>query len=377
MKTVISMLLFICLTSCQGTRRNKYAEIIKPLKNSSIFSDFQFIGAPRENIGIGSEWTKFGPPSVKPIKVELIELKSFSNYEIQSNSVFNTNLKVNLLNFFGVKGDLNILKSYVLLIDSIVIVRVADIKQLNFSTGKIYIWEGIKVKSITLTASTQAIDTLNFKSLIGSARDIQFSQVSDYAKNVSIKGINLFCAYRLVKIGEAIEKKLTLTIGTYKEIINNDQITGIKSFTNSTDYNGVFYKKDDYIKSNYTNESEFIKEQDNKYIWPETNYNSNCSWVLEIECINELINDKPKLLKYKVCCKEDYKAENFKFNLQTRMIDNLLVRDVLFMKNIHNHRSNDIYSSKTSALSLSNGSITMKRYTIPIENYIDLKAKGL
>lgn len=97
---------------------------------------------------------------------------------------------------------------------------------------------------------------------------------------------------------------------------------------------------------------------------------------MEIECINELINDKPKLLKYKVCCKEDYKAENFKFNLQTRMIDNLLVRDVLFMKNIHNHRSNDIYSSKTSALSLSNGSITMKRYTIPIENYIDLKAKA-
>lgn len=373
-KRLILFVLFYA--SCIGSK--KTSELNEPLKNISIFSDFQLLDVPRDNISIGSEWSKFGLSSNQSSSVNLIESKSFSNFNIESNTIFSANLKISLLKLFGITGDLNVINKYNLILDSLAIVRVSDLKQLNFSPNKIYIWEGIKVKSLSLVSTVQAIDTINLKlDVIRTTNDPRFYQVSDQMKKVSLTGMNLFFAYRLVRIGGVIEKNLPLSIKTYNDIINNDKIIGINSFRCPSEYNCFFYKKDDYIKTNYISESDFIKEQNDKIIWPEINYNSNFYWILQIECLNELINSEPRLYKFKVGLKDDSSGEDYSFNLQSRMMDNLLVRDVLQIKNLQNLRSNDIYSGKKSALLFSKGSIIMRRYTIRIENYIETEGKGL
>lgn len=374
LKIKILILLSCCAIACSLSKTNK----IDIIKKNSLFSGFQTLSKPRENINIGAEWIeKFGPSTDNFLNTNLIESNSFLNYEVQSDNSFDADLKGEMLSYFGVGGKLNFKKNYTLILDSIAIIRVGDLKHLNLSTGKTYIWEGIKVKAITLIGSKEAIDTLNFNiNNTNKKIEILASQSSSNIKKVKIKGLNLFCAFRLIRIGGLNVTNINLTVRTNKEMIDHLPVTSIKSFTDSREYTGTFYLKDDYVNK-YSSITQFENEQNDKLIWPDVNHNSNYSWILEVECNNEIIQNRAKIIKYKVGFRDDgNKEDDYSFNLQTKIIGNLLVRDVISIQNLQNIKFKDINSKNSCSLIYSGSTIELKRYSISIENFYERNLKS-
>ena len=321
-------------------------------------------------------------------KEDLIEVQSLSNYSFQNDNSFNIGLKLSILNLLGLKGSYESSKKYNLTIDSAAIVRVANLDKLNYATGSTFVWEGIKVKSISLVASQGKADTIaiNVKR-INKGLEIEPSQGFDNSKKILIKGVNLFAAYRLVQFSNLTTYTYNdVTISKITDYEENKRREYIKGFEIGESYTGRFFEAIGYVKQNYQDGNSFQEEQKIESIWPVRNLsNGYYSSILEIQSNKELVNRLPKKIKIKVGSsarlslawppdKKDYSSEfeNYVVPLSSRVEGRQLVREVLQIKDLF------FFPQKSfpEVQYIESPQFIHKKYTITIVNFNDNNVPG-
>ena len=336
-----------------------------PLSGDKFFSGFKILQVPRDNISIGSQWiSKIGPKDSGMITTNLFSSKSISDYEFETNKEFNVDLKVTILKYLGVNLGYERFKTTDLKITQAEIVRVNDLSKLNYSSGREFIFEGIKVNSFSLITTKEKTDTIVAKlDSLGKGINIGITQGSDNKKNVTIKGLNLFIAYRLIRFGDINlqetgfiknpkirHKKNGETVETrhyskkeekemkyqiipkFRDAVVEIDPTTLKTKRSHTSQLSGFKIGSEYEGDIYTN-SDFEKlfSYDDREKMLKGNQPTSCSLVLILKCYNELVNGSPKLIRVNLNCNNNG-SEEYNVTLDSKIENGSFTIDELHLK---------------------------------------------
>lgn len=310
------------------------------MRKAGLFDKFQILNVPRSDISIGAEWIDdIGVSNSSLNSSDIIEIPSIAEYNLNSETDFNVGVKLNILALFGLSGTYQSSTNYDLKIKNASTVRVANMDKLKYSVGRTFVWEGIKVKSISLNVSKRKADSISasFKK-INKQIEILPNQDLNAGESFLINGLDLFVAYRLVKFS-SIETLIfrDVVFREFQEPLKSGNETKYRTLVNSfevgSNFSGRFFDEKEYIRSKYPNVEAYKKEQSEKDIWPNYNYDGNCRSILEIQDRTELSNREPKLFKFRTGCGYrilgDPKDDYLKILLSTKIIDSKIVIEEL------------------------------------------------
>jgi len=304
--TLVLPAIVSCLWSCRATSKinHPYVDAL-PLQTS--IEDFALLKIPKADIHLGAEWIQGKGPVTRQIKpVDEVEVQSLASSFFKEENAFNAGIKVRILALLGLDTNYKKVRTYQLVIDNAAIVGVNDPGNLSNPEGGMLIWEGLKIKSVSLLVPESNIDTVAER-LKNLDKTITFSsiQTSGNSQRISMPAFNLYVAYRLARLSNLMTvvcKDLILekAVG----LKTNSKAIYVKSFTIGKDYAGRILKASDYIVNHYSTQNDFIQEQKNPSVWPVANEGNDCVSVIEIQCNNYLVNGIPKKIKVKVGCEE-------------------------------------------------------------------------
>lgn len=377
------------LLSCETTKKSQAPEVSTELEGVGLFKGFNLLNVPRTNINLGSEWvTGTGPRNQGFKSTDLVETQSLSNYDFQSDNKFNAKLKLSILKTLGLNAEYQNDKTFELNIDSAAIVRVADLDQLNYQTGTAFVWEGIKVKSISLSATKGAADTISLTlNKISKNAEIAPSQGLASKKKYKIDGLNLYTAFKLVSFGEAkitdipdwfaVPANTPVEIhadGTYKWL-DRDRLAEIRLGDQLNPLYEIKFSSKEIFRNSFTRPELFQQNIKDESKWV-AGYNDDCKLVMSITCNNEIIAKAPKKFYYNLWCSQsgNQNGEDITAILSSRTQQSNYVIEQLVLKNLKYD------TNKPGSLPLfGNGfkpQISHKKISIEIKDYVDNSAKG-
>ena len=306
--TLILSAIFSCLWSCRTTSKLSHPYIEAMPLQSSI-ADFAILKVPKADIHLGAEWIKgAGPVSQRATPVDVAEVQSLTSNFFGEENAFNTGLKASILDLLGLDSNYKKAKTYQLVIDNAAVVGVNNPCNLTNPEGGIIIWEGLKVKSVSLLIPKNKIDTVaaRLKNL-SEAATLMRVQDAGNLQRISIPAFNLYTAYRLARLSNLMTVVCNdIVLERATGLRANSTGIYVKSFTIGKNYTGRLLKASNYITNHYNNENDFLQEQKNLSVWPVNNAGSDCVSILEIQCNKDLVNGTPKKIKVKVGCEASF-----------------------------------------------------------------------
>lgn len=200
-KYLIAIIIFFFCSGCFFWG-SSYIQPGQLFGDKELFSGFSILNVPREDISLGSRWQQGLGPSDKGLpESDLMVIASLkeADFSRADGLKIRAGIIASLNRLYSLELEGGIYDLEILSLEDANIIRVADLNSLKLVSGGYYVWEGIRLKNITIR--TQRDYALN---LVGKLKNIfPAASISIEAGNqgkafLEIKGVNLFVAYRIV-----------------------------------------------------------------------------------------------------------------------------------------------------------------------------------
>jgi hypothetical protein len=160
---------------------------------------------PRENVPIGALWNLSLGPMGNGVSQELLNVtQSFNDISSNIENQFSSSLNLTLLKYIGGKSSFDATSKAEYKIENVSIVSLNSPDILKNSVGQVLLYEAIKINKISISLDkTKEFEVKADLQKIFKQVDIEHETDINNRKNITISGVNLYIAYRLVKIENA------------------------------------------------------------------------------------------------------------------------------------------------------------------------------
>ncbi|WP_299528972.1 hypothetical protein [Ulvibacterium sp.] len=227
----------LMLFSCQSSKTTVQKVVTKV---SDPFKDYTVLSIPRENLPLGANWIQgIGPSESGKGNIDLTNKKSLSTFNLSQE--FKNKLGLALFSFIGI--DEQYQRKVNLEIQKMSIVRPSSITDLGLIPGKSFLFEGIIIEDFSMKYDKGLGIDLEAK-IETKLDNIDVEGNFGNTKNISVKGENVFLAYRVLKVLDVKnEKKETVKSSTKDNSFYTWNFSNYKLTYNKTNLNNCFLTK--------------------------------------------------------------------------------------------------------------------------------------
>lgn len=205
-------LIVLALNGCAGHSNVPAATSQLAQAAGNPLQGFKALQLPRSQLEIGSQWIQDqGPINAGLPDGSRVQVRSLSEVSLTSGRQLTGEMKLGVLRRLGVNlgADGNSLTTSNLRLDSLEVERVSDIAAVQFQANTNYLWEGVKVKRLTVTTRKDRSGALqaSIAQNLGS-NNVSVSARGADSSTLDVKGLDLFVAYRVVRLQQRAPTQL-------------------------------------------------------------------------------------------------------------------------------------------------------------------------
>lgn len=205
MKTIYSAVFLLLILS-----NSFFAQTNNP------FEGFKFMNLPINRLPIGALWnTSLGPMDGGVNEEKIIKSSSYSNLNMIISKDLKTSVDVGIQNFLSLNGGYSSLSGVSISVKKLEKLTLNSIELLKSNVGNQILYEGLRASEFSIIvnknkAADAQVDLLKiFKNL-----DLKVDVNTDNTATITATGVDLFIAYRVVKIESENQKSKKLKFRT-------------------------------------------------------------------------------------------------------------------------------------------------------------------
>lgn len=175
----------------------------KSSTSNDPFEGFKTMTLPRQNVPVGALWNiSMESPVGMGVNPEFLQVtNSYKDFSQVAEKDFSTSLNLGLLNFISANGSYSSTSKSNFKIEGVSIVTLNSIDILRKSVGQYVLYEAIKVNEIsTIIENSKELEIQADLKKIFKDIDITSEAYNRKQKILEIKGVDLYIAYRVVKV---------------------------------------------------------------------------------------------------------------------------------------------------------------------------------
>ena len=180
---------------------------LPPVKDP--FQDFTVLPVPRRDISIGASWVQGIGPTSQGLAAGLqLAAQSLDSSVVQQSTVISGSVAA-LASALRLSSSVSARQQSTIQLRKLSIVRVADAATLNLEAEHSYVWEGIRADEFVASLSENEENDLR-AALHGlkSSATIKEEQTGTNSRSITVEGVDLFVAFRLVTVKLEAPKSL-------------------------------------------------------------------------------------------------------------------------------------------------------------------------
>lgn len=202
---------------------------------STPLDGFKIMALPRDYMPIGALWNlSIGPVAAGVGSESVITSNSLNNMELATDKQTRAGLELGILNFLKSSGNYEALTNSQISLEGLSIITLNSPATLANNVGQHVLYEAVKAEKIkiTLEKSKVADAKLKLTQIFKNKVDFGAQTDIDNKTTLTVSGLNLYLAYRVVKIKKVNTKKQSLRFKSQSH-------GGTSSFTISSRYEAV------------------------------------------------------------------------------------------------------------------------------------------